>query len=84
MPDGFIDFDSKFQTEMVFFDSMNRKSDEVLDSIEEAYNEDGANKLSEEELQQAVLNGTVPTSIVNFGASASCDQPSLSDCRRSR
>ena len=39
--------------------------------VEEAYDNDGANELNEDELKTAVLNGTVPTAIADAGASAS-------------
>ena len=50
MPDGLMDLDGHVQTVIDGFDSMNVKSNEVLENIEEAYNEDGANELSEDKL----------------------------------
>ena len=64
------------------FDSINSKSDKALDLIEEAYNKDGNNELYKYKLRQAVLDRTVPTFIADNGASASCGQPSISDCGR--
>ena len=64
------------------FNDLAAKTDEVIESVEEAQDEDGANELSEDELRTAVLNGTVPTGIANAGASASCGKPTLSDCGR--
>ena len=53
-----------------------------IKSIEEIYKEDSDNELDEEVLQQTVLNGAVPISITDAGASANCGQPSTSTCRR--
>ena len=58
------------------------KSDEVLKTIEEAYHVDGANGLNDEELQQSVLDGNIPTVIVDARASSSCGNPSVSDYGR--
>ena len=58
------------------------KSDDVFESIEEAYNKDGANKFNDDKLRRAVLDGNVPTAIADAGASTSCGKPSVSDCGR--
>ena len=49
MPYMLMYFNSKYQTVMHGFESMNAKRNEVLDSIEEAYDEDVTDELSEEE-----------------------------------
>ena len=48
-------------------------TDEVIESVEEAQDEDGANELSDDDLRTAVLNGTVPTGIADGRSSASCE-----------
>ena len=72
------DLDSAFES----FNDLAAKTDEVIDSVDKAYDEDGANELSEDELRTAVLNGTVSTGIADAGASASCGKPTLSNCGR--
>ena len=72
------DLDSVFKS----FNDLAAKTDKVIESVEEAYGEDGANELSEDELRTALLNGTVTTDIAVAGASASCGKPTLSDCGR--
>ena len=79
MPDGLMDFDRELQAELDDCNNINAKCDERLESIKENHNEDGANELSEEELQQAVLNGNVQTATADAGASVSCGKPSVSD-----
>ena len=74
--------EQNLQGEKNDIDFIAAKRDEVLESIEETYEEDGANKLSDEELQQAILNGNVPTGIADAGASASCGKPSVAGCGR--
>ena len=80
MPEGLRDFDRKLQAVIDDYNSITTKCDEKLGSIEEAYDKDGANKLSEEGLRQAVLDGNVPTAITNTGSSSSCGKPCVSDC----
>ena len=52
-----IDMEQNLQSEKNDIDIIAAKSDEVLESIDEAYDEDSTNELSEEELRQAILNG---------------------------
>ena len=74
-PDWLLDIvkymDSNLHKEQININNIAAKSDEVVESINKDYDKDGANKLTEEELRQAVLNGTVPTAIAHAGASAS-------------
>jgi len=64
------------------FNDLADKTEEVIESVEESQDEDGAKELSEDDLRTAVLNGTVPTGIADAGASASCGKPTVSDCGR--
>ena len=64
------------------FNELAHKTEEVIESVKESQDEDGAKELSEDDLRTAVLNGTVPTGIADAGASASCGKPTVSDCGR--
>ena len=59
------DLDSTLEREQNSSNSIAAKTDEVLESIKESYDADGANELSEDELRTAILNRTVPTAIAD-------------------
>ena len=70
------------QSENDVIDIMDAKNDNYIESINQAYDEDGNNEVKEDKIRQAVLNVTVPTLIPDAGALAHCGQPILSTCRR--
>ena len=63
-----IDMKQNLQSEKEDINIVDARNEDIIESIKDIYNEDGGNKIDEEGFRQAVLNGTVPTSIANTGA----------------
>ena len=70
-PDYLLDMLNDLDSAVESFNSLAAKTKELIESVDEAYDKDSANKLSEDKLRTAVLNGTVPTGIADAGASTS-------------
>ena len=62
-----IGMEVNLQSENDVIDIMDAKNDNYIESINQAYDEDGNNEVKEDEIQQAVLNVTVPTLIPDAG-----------------
>ena len=61
-------------------ENMEAENNNTIDRIDEQYDEDGDNECNDDEMRQAVFNGTVPTAIADAGASAHAVQTSISTC----
>ena len=48
--------------------------------LDENFDGDGKQELKDDEMRQAVLNGTVPTNIANAGCTSHCGKPIQSTC----
>ena len=77
-----IDMKQNSRSEQDDIDIIDTRIKGDMENTDKIYDKNGANERSEEEIQQAVLDRTVPTLIANAGLSASCGQPLISDCRR--